>query len=85
MSPSLVDLIAKGGNLLVNNTKEDTQHGSMTVFELNGTLGELGLPVKVIPAKDNVAVTEVVHKLVASSFDIAPKVKTRGREDKRGC
>ena len=52
-------VISEGGDLLVDHKSEDTNHGGAAVVELDGTLGELGLLIKVIPAEVDVSVTEV--------------------------
>jgi nucleotide-binding universal stress UspA family protein len=58
-------------NLLVDHEAKDAHHGGTAVVELDGTLGELGLLIEVVPDEVDVAVAEVAHELVAGSFDIA--------------
>mmetsp|Transcript_12001 Transcript_12001/g.15642 ORF Transcript_12001/g.15642 Transcript_12001/m.15642 type:complete len:224 (+) Transcript_12001:106-777(+) len=65
-----VRVVAKGNNLLMDHESKDTHHGGTAVVELNGTLGELGLLIKVIPSEVNVSVTEVTNVLVSSSRNI---------------
>mmetsp|Transcript_20836 Transcript_20836/g.32765 ORF Transcript_20836/g.32765 Transcript_20836/m.32765 type:complete len:219 (-) Transcript_20836:33-689(-) len=66
-----IGIVSKGNNLLVDHKSKDTQHGGTAVVELNGTLGELLLLIKVIPAEVNVSVTEVTNVLVSGSLNIA--------------
>ena len=49
----------------------------MRIFELNDTLGERCLLVKVVQAKVDVPLEGVDHTLVVGSFEILPTVKTR--------
>merc|ERR1719223_1350887 len=65
-----IRVVAKGNNLLVDHKSEDSEHGSTAVVELDGTLLELGLLIKVIPAEVNVSVTEVTNVLVSGSLNI---------------
>ena len=58
------------GHLLVHHEAKDVQHSGIVVVELDGTLGEYILPVKVVLAKVNVTVVGVVNELVAKSFGI---------------
>jgi len=67
-----IRVIAKGDNLLMDHQSKDTHHGSTAVVELDGTLGELGLLIKVIPAEVNVSITEVTNVLISSSGNITP-------------
>ncbi|KAL7544053.1 hypothetical protein ACHAXR_013492, partial [Thalassiosira sp. AJA248-18] len=57
-------------NLLVNHKSKNTHHGSTSVVQLDGTLGELGLFIKGIPSKVNESITEISNELVASSWNI---------------
>eukprot|EP01083_Nonionella_stella_P114879 340041_1 len=41
-----------------NHISKDSHHGGTAIVELNGTLGEVGLLIKIIPAEVNVSVTE---------------------------
>ena len=41
-------------------------------------IGEIDLLVIAVPVKVDVAIAEVVHELVAGSFDISPEVEMRG-------
>merc|ERR1719223_1799094 len=66
-----IRVVAKGNNLLVDHKSEDSEHGGTAVVELDGTLLELGLLIKVIPAEVNVSVTEVTNVLVSGSLNIA--------------
>jgi hypothetical protein len=65
-----IGVISEGDDLLVNHKSEDSHHGGTAVVELDGTLLELGLLIKVIPAEVNVSVTEVTNVLVSSSRNI---------------
>ena len=65
-----VSIVAKGNDLLVDHKAEDSHHGGTAVVELDGTLGKLGLSIKVIPSEVNVAVTEVTNVLVSGSGHI---------------
>ena len=83
VSPLLVDHVDKGGHILVDQETKDAHHDGVAVVEIDGTLGEHGLPVEVIPAKVDLAVVRVLHKVVADSFDIVPEVRLEddsGRE-----
>ena len=66
-----IRVVTKRDDLLVDHESEDTHHGGAAVVQLNGTLGELGLLIKVIPAEVDVAVTEVSDELVSGSRNIA--------------
>ena len=65
-----IGVVSEGDDLLVNHKSEDSHHGGTAVVELDGTLLELGLLIKVIPAEVNVSVTEVTNVLVSSSGNI---------------
>jgi hypothetical protein len=82
-----VDLVIDGSGLLLDNESDDAQTGgtcfSTAMVVPGDALGELGLLVKVVPAKFDVAIAEVFNKLVSSSFNISHKVELRGREDER--
>ena len=65
-----IRVVTKRDDLLVDHKSEDTHHGGAAVVQLNGTLGELGLLIKVIPAEVDVAVTEVSDELVSGSRNI---------------
>ena len=54
----------------MNHKSKDTHHGGTAVVQLNGTLGELGLFVKGVPAEVKSSVTEVTNVLVASSLNV---------------
>ena len=56
----------------------DIQHGGVVVVKLECTLIKVGILAKVVPAKIKIAVAEVVHKLMAGSFNIAPELEMRG-------
>ena len=56
--------------LLVHHKSEDAKHSRTSVVELDGTLGELGLLVKGVPAEVEGAVPEVTDKLVSSARDV---------------
>jgi hypothetical protein len=56
--------------LLVNHKTKDTHHGGTSIVQLNGTLGELGLFIKGVPAEVKGAVTEVTNVLIASSLNV---------------
>jgi hypothetical protein len=59
-------VVSKGDGLLVDHESKDAKHGGTAVVELDGTLGELGLLIKVIPAEVDVSVAEVANVLVSS-------------------
>merc|ERR1719416_380479 len=61
-------VVSEGDDLLVDHKSKDTQHGGTAVVELDGTLGELGLLIKVIPSEVDVSVTEVTNVLVSGSL-----------------
>ena len=65
-----IRVVSEGDNLLMHHKSKDAHHGGAAVVELDGTLGELGLLIKVIPAKVNVSIAEVANVLVASSGNI---------------
>ena len=65
-----IGIVSEGDDLLVDHKAEDTQHSGTAVVELDGTLGELGLLIKVVPAEVNVSVTEVTNVLVSGSGNI---------------
>mmetsp|Transcript_25788 Transcript_25788/g.33669 ORF Transcript_25788/g.33669 Transcript_25788/m.33669 type:complete len:226 (-) Transcript_25788:21-698(-) len=65
-----IGIVSKGNNLFVNHKSEDSHLGGTAVVELNGTLGELFLLIKVIPSEVNVSVAEVTNELVSGSFDV---------------
>jgi len=64
-------VVSEGDDLLVDHQAEDAEHGGMAVVELDRALGELGLPIKVIPAEVDVSVAEVADVLVSGSRNIA--------------
>ena len=63
-------VVSEEDDLLVDHESEDTKHGGTAVVELDGALGELGLLIKVIPAKVDVSVAEVTDVLVSGSCNI---------------
>jgi hypothetical protein len=65
-----IRVISQGDNEFVNHKTKDTHLSSTSVVELDGTLLELGLFIKVIPSEVNVSVAEVTNEFVASSGDI---------------
>ena len=65
-----IGVVSEGDDLLVDHKSEDTEHGGTAVVELDGTLLELGLFIKVIPAEVDVSVTEVTNVLVTGSGNI---------------
>ncbi len=65
-----IRVISEGDDLLVDHKSEDSHHGGTSVVELDGTLGELGLLIKVIPAEVDVSVAEVTNVLVSSSRNV---------------
>ena len=54
----------------MNHKSKDSHHGGTSVVQLNGTLGELGLLIELIPSEVNVSVTEVTNVLVSGSGNI---------------
>jgi len=64
-----VRVVSEWDDQLVDHKSEDTHHSGTAVVELDGTLLELGLLVKAIPAEVDVAVTEVTNELVAGTWD----------------
>ena len=46
-----IGVVSEGDDLLVDHKSEDAEHGGAAVVELDGTLLELGLLIKVIPAE----------------------------------
>ena len=65
-----VGIVSEGDDLLVNHKSKDSHHGGTSVVQLNGTLGELGLLIELIPSEVNVSVTEVTNVLVSGSGNI---------------
>ena len=65
-----IGIVSKRDDLLVDHKSEDTKHGSTAIVQLNSTLLQLGLFIKVIPAEVNVSVTEVSNVFVSSSGNI---------------
>ncbi|EJK46847.1 hypothetical protein THAOC_34469 [Thalassiosira oceanica] len=65
-----IRVVTERDNLLVDHKSKDTEHGGTAVVELDGTLLELGLLVKLIPAEVDVAVAEVSDELVSGSRNI---------------
>ena len=65
-----IGVVSKRDDLLVDHKSKDTHHSGTAVVELDGTLGELGLLIKVIPAEVNVSVTEVTNVFVSGSGNI---------------
>ena len=65
---------AEEGDLPVDHKAKDAQHGDTAIVVFDGTLGELCLPIKVVQANVNVAVTEFAYGLVDGSFNIAPEM-----------
>mmetsp|Transcript_11611 Transcript_11611/g.24221 ORF Transcript_11611/g.24221 Transcript_11611/m.24221 type:complete len:236 (-) Transcript_11611:63-770(-) len=49
--------------LLMNHEAKDAHHGSTAIVQLNGTLGQLGLLIKSVPAKVKGTVAEVTREL----------------------
>ena len=77
-----VGIIPKGDDLLVDHQAKDAHHGRTTIIKLDGTLGELGLLIKVIPPKVNVSVTEITHVFIAHARDV-PHDGNFQKSDKR--
>jgi hypothetical protein len=65
-----IGIISERDDLLVDHESEDSHHGGTAIVQFNGTLLELGLLIKVIPAEVDISVTEVTDELVSSSGDI---------------
>ena len=65
-----VGIVSKRNDLLVDHKSEDSGHGSASVVEFDGTLGELLFLVELIPSEVNVSVAEVTDELVSGSGDI---------------
>ncbi len=66
-------VVSEGKDLLVDHQAEHAKHGAMAVVELNGTLWELDLLIKVILAKVDASVVEVANMLIFGSRNIAHK------------
>ena len=66
-----IGIVTKGNNLLVDHKSKDSEHSGTAVVKLNGTLGKLGLFIKVIPSEVNVSVTEVTNVFIAGSLNVA--------------
>ena len=64
-------VVSEGDDLLIDHQTKDAEHGGTAVVELDRALGELGLLIKVIPAKVDVSVAEVADVLVSGSRNIA--------------
>jgi len=65
-----IGIIAKRDDLLMDHQAKDTQLGSTAIVELDGTLRELGLLIKVIPSKVNVSITEVTNVFIARARNV---------------
>ena len=52
----------------MDHKSEDSHHGGTSVVEFDGTLGELGVLIKLVPSEINVAVSEVTDEF--SSGDV---------------
>ena len=65
-----VRVVSKRNDLFVDHKSEDTSHGGTSVVEFDGTLGELGLFIEVIPSEVNVSVSEVTDEFVSGSWNI---------------
>jgi len=53
--------------LLVDHKSKNSHHGSTSVVQLNGTFGELGLRVELVPTEVKSSVAEVTDELAFSS------------------
>ena len=67
-----LQVVAKGGDLLLNHDAKDVQHGNTVVFEFDEIHGELDLSIKVtlVPAKVDAPIAEVSHRLIGGFFHI---------------
>eukprot|EP00580_Thalassiosira_gravida_P002060 CAMPEP_0201605990 /NCGR_PEP_ID=MMETSP0492-20130828/5610_1 /ASSEMBLY_ACC=CAM_ASM_000837 /TAXON_ID=420259 /ORGANISM="Thalassiosira gravida, Strain GMp14c1" /LENGTH=96 /DNA_ID=CAMNT_0048070323 /DNA_START=310 /DNA_END=600 /DNA_ORIENTATION=- len=65
-----IHFVSKGDNLLRHH-KRYIHHGGMAVIQLDDTFRKNLLLIKVIPAKFNVAITEVTNEIISSSLNVA--------------
>ena len=65
----------------MDHESKDTHHGGTAVVELDGTLGELGLLVKGVPAEVEGAVPEVTDELVSGSLDVLHDAKLENTDE----
>ena len=77
-----VRVVSKRNDLFVDHKSEDTSHGGTSVVEFDGTLGELGLFIEVIPSEVNVSVSEVTDEFVSGSWNILHE--TNFKESNKG-
>jgi hypothetical protein len=66
-----ISIVTERDDFLVDHKSKDSHHGGTAVVELNGSLRQLVILIKVIPSEVNVSVTEVTDELIASSFNVA--------------
>ena len=66
-----IGIVSKRNDLFVDHKSKDSHLCGTAVVELDGTLGKLGLLIKVIPSKVNVSVTEVTNEFVSSSRNVS--------------
>jgi hypothetical protein len=65
-----IGIIPKRDDLLMDHQAKDTQLGRTAIVELDSTLRELGLLIKVIPSKVYVSITEITNVFIASASNI---------------
>jgi hypothetical protein len=65
----------------VDHESKDSHHGGTAIVELDGTLGELGLLIKGIPAKVNGAVAEVTNEFISGSLNVLHDTKLKGTNE----
>jgi len=65
-----IGIVTDLDHFFVSHQTKDSQHGSTSVVEFDGTLGEFFFFIKFIPSEVEVSVTEVTRELVTSSGHI---------------
>ena len=68
-----IRIISKRNDLLMDHKSKDSHHGGTAVVELNGTLGKLGLLIKINSAEVNVSIMEVTNMFIFGSLNIILK------------
>ena len=62
----------------MDHESEDSHHSGTAVIEFDGSLGNLGLLVEVVPSEVERSVTEVTDELVSGSFDVLHDTELKG-------
>jgi len=64
--------------LFVDHESENSEHGGTSVVQFDGTLGQLGLLVKVVPSKVQRSVAEVADELVSGALNVLHDTEFQG-------